>query len=77
MSDHLSASELSDLVGCKPNQRSAMVRWLDDNRWHYVTDRTGLPKVARAFYERKMGINEEHTKQKPNYADTPNRQAFA
>jgi hypothetical protein len=75
MSDYLSASELADLVGCKPNQRTAMVKWLDDKRWKYETDRHGLPKVARAYYNRKMGISDDNIKGK--YADTPNLASLA
>jgi hypothetical protein len=74
MSGHLSASELADLVGCKANQRAKMAAWLDKNHWRYVVDSTGLPKVARAYYNRKMGINDE--KQQAKYADTPDFSAF-
>jgi len=42
MSDYLTAHELADLVGCKPNQRAAMTRWLDLNHWRFVVDKTGL-----------------------------------
>lgn len=75
MIDHLSANELADLVGCKPNQRKAMTKWLDARGWKYETDRNGVPKVARAYYDRKMGISDVPAKSK--YADTPNFQALA
>jgi hypothetical protein len=52
-----------------------MVRWLDGHRWRYVMDKNGLPKVARAYYNRKLGIEEAKTPAK--YDDTPNLQAFA
>ena len=74
MTNHLSAAELSDLVGCKANQRAAMAKWLDDNHWRFVTDKNGLPKVAREYYNRKMGITNEIKGTK--YADAPNLQAF-
>lgn len=74
MGDHLSASELADLVGCKPNQRARMARWLDDNRWRYYLDVNGMPKVARAHYHRKMGVTEEIRGGK--YEDSPNLEAF-
>lgn len=74
MSGHLSAAELADLIGCKENQRSAMSAWLSTNHWRYVLDRSGLPKVARAYYERKMGIADDPKGAK--YDDAPNRQAF-
>jgi len=73
--EHLTATELAALVGCKSNQRAVMARWLDKNHWRYVRDTNGLPKVARAYYDRKMGLsNEKHS---PKHADTPNLEAFA
>lgn len=75
MSDFLSAAELAELVGCKANQRHAMAKWLDSHRWRYVLDKNGLPKVARAYYNKKLGI--EETKEKARYDSTPNLQAFA
>ncbi|KWR88815.1 DUF4224 domain-containing protein [Cupriavidus sp. IDO] len=75
MSDFLSAAELAELVGCKANQRHEMAKWLDRHRWRYVMDKNGLPKVARAYYNRKLGIEESKTPAK--YDSTPNLQAFA
>ncbi|MCX8566714.1 MAG: protein of unknown function (DUF4224) [Glomeribacter sp. 1016415] len=75
MNDYLSAHELAELVGCKLNQRSMMIQWLELRRWRFVIDRFGLPKVARAYHNKKMGISEEVLKAK--YAETPNLQAFA
>lgn len=71
----LSADELAELVGCKPNQRCRMAAWLSKKHWKYEIDGNGLPIVARAYYERKMGITEDKTAAK--YADAPNLQAFA
>lgn len=56
---YLSAEELSNLVECKPNQRCKMVAWLKENRWKYEVGSSGLPKVARAYHDRKMGISDE------------------
>ncbi|MGT2453741.1 DUF4224 domain-containing protein [Cupriavidus basilensis] len=75
MNDFLSASELAGLVGCKPNQRHEMTKWLDRQRWRYFPDKNGLPKVARAYYNRKLGIDEK--KEKARHDDSPNLQAFA
>lgn len=75
MIDRLSADELAELVCCKPNQRSVMVRWLLDRNWKFEVDRLGLPIVARAYYERKMGLADERNVNK--YADEPNRKVFA
>jgi hypothetical protein len=75
MSKYLSAVELADLVGCKMNQRKIMQDWLNKNHWRYETDKTGLPKVAKAFHDKKLGIAEEKTKHQ--YDDSPNFNAFA
>ncbi|VVE12003.1 hypothetical protein PCA20602_02682 [Pandoraea capi] len=75
MSDYLSAHELADLIGCQPNQRSRMMRWLDDHRWRYVVDSHGLPKVARAYRNKKLGITEDSASTK--HDQTPNLLAFA
>jgi hypothetical protein len=45
MSDYLTAHELGDLVGCKPNRRAAMKAWLEKSAWPFVKDRNGMPKV--------------------------------
>lgn len=73
--DYLSASELGNLIDCKPNQRAKMIAWLDANRWQYAIASSGLPKVLRVYRDRKMGLIEG--KAQPKYAETPNRQAFA
>lgn len=75
MSHRLSADELAEIVGCKPNQRCRMAAWLRRHHWKHEIDSTGLPIVARAYYERKLGITEE--KQSAKYADSPNLQAFS
>ncbi|KVM92288.1 DUF4224 domain-containing protein [Burkholderia stagnalis] len=59
MSDYLTAHELADLVSCKPNQRAAMARWLEQNHWRFVIDKSGLPKVARAYRDQKLGLTTE------------------
>lgn len=74
-SQYLTMGELADLVGCKANQRAQMVKWLDAYHWRFVLDSHRLPKVARAYHDRKMGISDGNTS--PRYADGPNRQAFS
>lgn len=73
--NYLTANELADLVECKPNQRSKMITWLNSNRWRFEVGSTGLPRVARAYHDRKMGIIE--TKAPTKHAEEPNLQAFA
>ena len=58
-SAYLSASELADLIGCKANQRRTIVRWLENNGWPFVIDRNGIPTVARAYHDKKLGIEME------------------
>lgn len=74
MSDYLSSVELANLVGCKPNQRAAMTHWLEQNHWRFVVDKNGVPKVARAYHDRKLGISSDP--QSAKYDATPNREAF-
>ena len=71
---YLSANELAELVDCKPNKRSKMVNWLTSNRWRFEVGASGLPRVARPYHDKKMGISEETTR--PKYAETPNLSAF-
>lgn len=75
MSNYLTAQELASLVGCKANQRAAMVHWLTDNHWRFVIDKNGLPKVAREYHDRKLGISTETKSTK--YDAGPNLEAFA
>ncbi|WP_394853653.1 DUF4224 domain-containing protein [Burkholderia multivorans] len=74
MSDYLTSNQLADLVGCKPNQRTVMSAWLTKNAWPFVVDRSGLPKVLRAYRDQRLGM-------KPAAVDaglesTPNLDAF-
>ena len=71
---YLSSSELADLVGCKPNQKSAMINWLSSNRWRHEVDLKGMPKVARAYHDKKMGITDEKAVTK--FSEGPNLEAF-
>jgi len=75
MSGYLLASELADLVGCKINQHAVMKRWLNDRRWKYVLDRNGLPKVARAYHDKKLGIGDDGNA--GNFAAVPNLEVRA
>jgi len=71
---YLSADELAELVDCKPNQRNRMAVWLRERKWKFEVGSTGLPKVARAYHDRMMGITDEPKRQK--FADEPNLKAF-
>ncbi|WP_186062175.1 DUF4224 domain-containing protein [Burkholderia gladioli] len=76
MSAYLTASELADLVGCKPNQRATMARWLDRNGWSYVVDIMGLPKVARAYRDQKLGLAPEGVSADDRLSVGPDLDAF-
>lgn len=71
---YLSPSELAELVGCRPNQKSRMITWLAKQGWRYVIDTTGTPKVARLYHDRKMGIGNQNPRD--HHADSPNLDAF-
>jgi len=62
MSDYLTTSELADLIGRKPNQRTSMINWLSDNRWKFVIDRNGIPvrPTALMVQPRKAPGNSYH-----------------
>lgn len=75
MPDRLTADELSELVGCKPNQRVRMAEWLRTHSWIHDIDMNGLPIVMRAYRDRKLGITEG--KASATYADSPNYGCFS
>lgn len=75
LSDYLSSHELADLIGCKHNQRAIMIRWLARNHWKFAVDMNGIPKVARGYHERKMGLTSD-IRHSNEYDDTPNLDAF-
>lgn len=72
---YLPSSELADLVGCQPNQRATMLNWPAANRWRHEVDSKGMPKVARAHHDKKMGITDEKAVAKfpKNQTSTPSR----
>lgn len=54
MSSYLSADQLADLIGCAPNSRGCMKRWLDRNNWPYVLNLAGFPKVSTKYHDARM-----------------------
>ncbi|WP_376787447.1 DUF4224 domain-containing protein [Achromobacter mucicolens] len=74
MNEYLSAADLAELVGCKPNQRAMMARWLNRHGWRYVVDKNGVPRVLRAYRDKKLGAVDGQ--QKAGLTSGPNRQAF-
>ncbi|TDY21514.1 uncharacterized protein DUF4224 [Paraburkholderia sp. BL6665CI2N2] len=59
MIDHLTAQELADLVGCKPNRRATMKTWLENSTRPVVPDKNAMPKVLRLYRDRKLGISDD------------------
>ena len=72
---YLDVEELAALVDCKPSQRSKMIAWLTENRWKFEVSSSGVPRVARVYHDRKMGIIDGPANSK--FADEPNLEAFA
>jgi hypothetical protein len=58
----LTAAELEELTGYKrPHEQK---KWLDDRRWRFETNAAGVPRVARAYLERRL-VGEIHTAEPP------------
>ena len=36
-----------------------MIAWLKAQRWRFVLDADGWPKVARAFHDARLGITDQ------------------
>jgi hypothetical protein len=41
--------------------RALQILWLKDHGWPFELSRLGRPKVARAFFERRMGVQDGET----------------
>lgn len=54
----LTASELSSITG--RSQPAAQVRWLRTHGWIHEIGSDGLPKVASAYFQRRMVKGEDH-----------------
>lgn len=70
----LSRNELAELVGCRPESRACMRRWLVRHNWPFEVDRNGLPKVARAYYDARMAGHAPEPRREA--ADEPDFSAF-
>lgn len=48
----LTADELFELTGYRrPHEQR---QWLEAHRWRFETNAAGVPRVARAYFERRM-----------------------
>ena len=63
----LTDQEMADLIGSPV--ASLQMEWLDRNRWPYILNRKGRPRVARAVFERRMGVaaNDEGGQTEPKW----------
>lgn len=52
----LTAADLEELTGYR--RPSAQARWLRDHRWRFEKNAAGHPRVARAYFERRMVARE-------------------
>ena len=51
----LTAPELVELTGFRA--RHCQARWLERNRWRFVLNRRGEPRVARDHFNERMGCS--------------------
>lgn len=51
---YLSRTELRKLTGRQ--QRATVTAWLLEQRWAFVPDADGWPKVARALHDQRLGL---------------------
>ena len=56
----LTTQELVGITGRK--QAAAQIRWLARHQWVYAIGGDGMPKVARAYFERRMVAGETPSK---------------
>ena len=53
----LSSDELAELTGFKAARSQS--RWLDQNRWRYAVARNSQPKVARDYFDERIGARKQ------------------
>lgn len=51
---YLTAEQLSELTGLRPNQRAAIRRWLTSRGWVFTTSATGFPQVLTRYHDGRM-----------------------
>jgi hypothetical protein len=51
---YLTAADLADLIGCKPNQFARMRRWLVAGGWPFEQACGGCPRVLRAYHDERL-----------------------
>lgn len=62
----LSPDDLHELTGRM--RKGAQVAWLRHNRWRFVLDADGNPKVSRAYFDHRMtGIETPEPGARPNF----------
>lgn len=69
MSLVLSQEELRELTGYVRGKDQA--RWLGNKGWLFELDAHGRPKVARSYFEQKMGGASKAKRWRPDFSDLP------
>lgn len=69
---YLTAEQLSELTGLRPNQRAAIRRWLTSRGWVFTTSATGFPQVLTRYHDGRMmgqiaASQEQVAEIEPNY----------
>lgn len=74
---HLSAIELQDLTDRQ--LPSKQIAWLKENGWKFAVSAAGRPKVARVYYDFKMGAREQEPDhdQEPDFSHWKNKDGGA
>lgn len=70
----LSPAELEELTGFKSARGQA--RWLDQHRWRYALTKNRQPRVARDYFQEKVGarsalaagVHQVNALEQPNFA---------
>lgn len=74
---HLSPAELQDLTDRQ--LPSKQIAWLKENGWKFAISAAGRPKVARTYYDYKLGTREKEpdNDQEPDFSHWVNNNGGA
>jgi hypothetical protein len=73
MNIYLSADELAELIGCRPNSYACMRRYLTKYGWPFAQNLRGFPIVSRAYHDARLSgalphIDDVTPRVAPNFA---------
>ena len=66
MDEFLNQDELAFLTG--RTKKSAQIRWLTTNGWHFATNANGYPVVCRSYCREKMSLQPQIKKSFPDFS---------